>query len=45
MYTYLKSKGVEVVSDKAAWGKADRDKNFNIKDPTATSWKSWDPAG
>jgi catechol 2,3-dioxygenase-like lactoylglutathione lyase family enzyme len=34
LYTYLKSKGVEVMSDKGAVGKGQTgNKNFNVKDP------------
>jgi catechol 2,3-dioxygenase-like lactoylglutathione lyase family enzyme len=34
MYTYLKSKGVEVMSDKGSVGKGQTgNKNFNVKDP------------
>src|SRR5258708_3737812 len=34
MYQYLKSKGIEVMSDKGSVGKGQtRNKNFNVKDP------------
>jgi len=42
MYTYLKSKGIESWRIRQRRQRPDRNKNFNIKDPDATSWKSWD---